>query len=38
MVCKTEQHLGIGDEVDCVPGLPYMALRAMRALVVEHDI
>jgi hypothetical protein len=38
MVCKTEQHLGIGDEANYVLGLPYMALRAMKALVVQDDI
>jgi hypothetical protein len=37
-VCKTEQQLGIGEEANCVLGLPYMALRAMRALVVQDDI
>jgi hypothetical protein len=37
-VCKTAQHLGIGHKAECILGLPYIAVRAMRALVVQGDI
>jgi hypothetical protein len=37
-VCKTAQHSGIGHETNAFLWLPYIALRAMRGLVVQDDI
>ncbi len=37
-VCKIAQNRGIPQETNCTLRLPYMALCAMRKLVVQDDI
>ncbi len=37
-VCKIAQNRRIPQETNCTLRLPYIALRAMRRLVVQDDI
>ena len=37
-MCKTAQHSGVGHETNAILQPPYLALRAIRRLVVQGDI